>query len=46
MTPVLPIEETVEEAKCEDLEKIFVGDDLKKFFQVRVQLRPKKRKRW
>ena len=28
----------VEEAKCEDLEKVVVGDDPKKFFQVRAQL--------
>ena len=28
----------VEEAKCEDLVKITIGDDLEKFFQVRSQL--------
>ena len=30
------MEETVEGAKCEDLEKIVVGDDSEKFFQVGV----------
>ena len=27
-----------DEAKCEDLEKVLVGDDPEKFFQVRIQL--------
>ena len=27
-----------DEAKCEDLEKVLVGDDLEKFFQVKIQL--------
>ena len=30
----------VEEARCEELEKIIIGDDEGKFFQVRVQLPP------
>ena len=29
-----------DEAKCEDLEKFAVSDDLEKFFQVRAQLPP------
>ena len=29
--------------KCEDLEKIVVGDDPKKFFQVEAQLPPQKK---
>ena len=29
-----------EEAKCEDLEKVVIGDDLEKFFQVGSQLPP------
>ena len=37
------MEETSERAKCEDLEKITVGDDLKKFFQVGVQLPPQEK---
>ena len=31
-TLVLPINGPAEEAKCEDLEEIVVGDDLEKFF--------------
>ena len=37
---VLPVDGPAEEAKCEDLEKIVVGDDLEKFFQVGAQLLP------
>ena len=33
-TPVLPNNGSTEEAKYEDLEKVIVGDDLEKFFQV------------
>ena len=40
---MLPVKETVEEAKCEDLEKIIVGDDLEKFFQVRTQFPPQEK---
>ena len=32
-----------EEAKCEDLEMIIVGDDPKKFFQVGAQLPPQEK---
>ena len=32
-----------EEGKCEDLEKIVVGDDPEKFFQVRAQLPPQEK---
>ena len=32
-----------EEAKCEDLEKIVVGDDSEKFFQIGSQLPPQKK---
>ena len=39
-TPALPGEEIAKGAKCEDLEKIVVGDDLEKFFQVGAQLPP------
>ena len=35
---MLPINGLAEEAKCEDLMKIVLGDDLEKFFQVRAQL--------
>ena len=38
------MEETSEEVKCEDLEKITLGDDSEKFFQVRAQLPPQKNK--
>ena len=34
------MEEAAEGVKCEDLEKIVVGDDPKKFFQVEAQLPP------
>ena len=37
------MEETFEGAKCEDLEKIIVGDDPEKFFQVRSQLPPQEK---
>ena len=32
-----------EEAKCEDLEKFPIGDDLEKFFQVGAQLPPQEK---
>ena len=32
-----------EKAKCEDLERVIVGDDLEKFFKVRAQLPPQER---
>ena len=37
------MEETFERAKCEDLEKIIVGDDLEKFFQVGSRLPPQEK---
>ena len=40
---MLPIDGPAEEAKCEDLEKFPVGDDLEKFFQVWAQLLPQKK---
>ena len=35
---MLPIGETSDEMKCEDLVKITIGDDPEKFFQIRSQL--------
>ena len=35
-----PPDTAVEEAKCEDLKKLFIGDTSKKFFQVGAQLPP------
>ena len=35
---MLPVEEIVEGAICEDLEKIVVDDDLERFFQIETQL--------
>ena len=37
---VSPMKGLADEAKCEDLEKFAVSDDLEKFFQVRAQLPP------
>ena len=42
---MLPDNGSTEEAKCEDLEKVVVGDDLKKFFQVGSQLPPQEREK-
>ena len=39
-----PIDGPAKEAKCEDLKKIVVGDDLEKFFQVKAQLPPQEKK--
>ena len=39
----MPINGSAEEAKCEDLEKVVIGDDPEKFFQVRAQLPPKEK---
>ena len=39
------MEETFERAKCEDLEKIIVGDDLEKFFQVGSRLPPQEKEK-
>ena len=40
---MLPVDGPAEEVKCEDLEKIVVGDDLEKFFQVGAQLPPQEK---
>jgi len=40
---VLPTDGPAEEAKCEDLEKVFVGDNSEKFFQVGAQLPPQEK---
>jgi len=41
---VSPMEETVEGAKCKDLDKIVVDDDSERFFQVGAQLPPQEKK--
>ena len=43
MSPKLLARGIAEEAKCEDLEKFPIGDDSKKFFQVRAQLPPREK---
>ena len=40
---MLPNNGSIKEAKCEDLEKVVVGNDPKKFFQVSSQLPPQGR---
>ena len=35
---VLSIDKPAEEAKCEDLVKVTIGDDPEKFFQIESQL--------
>ena len=39
----MPATRPIEEAKCEDLEKVVIGDDLEKFFQVKAQLPPQEK---
>ena len=39
----MPDNRLVEEAKCKDLERVVVGDNSEKFFQVRAQLPPQER---
>ena len=39
----MPDNGSTEEAKCEDLEKVAIGDDPEKFFQVGSQLPPQER---
>ena len=39
----MPGNESTEEAKCEDLEKVAVGVDLEKFFQVGLELPPQEK---
>ena len=36
--PVSPLDTTAKKAKCEDLEKVVIGDTPEKFFQVGAQL--------
>ena len=38
-----PINTPAEEAKCEDLERVIIGDDPERFFQVRSQLPPQEK---
>ena len=42
-TQVLLVNGPTEEMKCEDLDKIVVGNVLEKFFQVRAQLYPQEK---
>ena len=42
--PVLSIDRPAEEAKCDDLVKITIGDDPEKFFQIGSQLPQQERK--
>jgi len=39
----LPINGPADEVKCENLEKVVVGDDQEKFFQVGAQLLPQEK---
>ena len=39
----MPTTRPIEEAKCEDLEKVVISDDLEKLFQVRAQLLPQEK---
>ena len=38
-----PLDTVSKEAKCEDLEKVVVGDTSEKFFQVGAQLPPQEK---
>ena len=40
---MLPVNGSSKKAKCEDLEKVIVCDDLEKFFQIGAQLPPQKK---
>ena len=40
---MLPVNGLAEEAKCEDLETVIVGDDPEKFFQIGAQLPPQEK---
>ena len=44
-TPTSTNDESADEAECEDLEKVTIGDDQEKFFQVRSQLPPQERQK-
>ena len=39
----MPDDGSAKEAKCEDLERVVVGDNPEKFFQVEAQLPPQER---
>ena len=39
----MPVNGFAEEAKCEDLETVVVGNDPKKFFVIRTKLPPLKK---
>ena len=43
--PAPPLEIADEEAKCEDLERVVVGSDAEKFFQVRARLPPQEKEK-
>ena len=38
-----PLDTAVEGAKCKDLEKVVIGDDSEKFFQIGAQLPPQEK---
>ena len=38
-----PFETVAEEAKCEDLEKVVIGGEVKKFFQIGAKLPPQEK---
>ena len=40
---MLPDNGSIDEVKCKDLEKVVVGDNLKRFFQVGSQLPPQEK---
>ena len=40
---MLPLETAAEEAKCEDLERVVIGGDAEKFFQVGAMLPPQEK---
>ena len=42
---VLSTNVVIERAKCEELEKVIIGDDEEKFFQVRVQMPPQEKEK-
>ena len=42
---MLPIDRRTGEAKCEDLEKVVIGDDPEKFFQVRTHVPPQEKEK-
>ena len=42
---VLSTDVVIERAKCEELEKVIIGDDEEKFFEVRVQMPPQEKEK-